>query len=243
MMKRFDSTLILCFLGFLFIQAKSQIVPCFTDSDCPATMEFCFEYPAGPALVNGTWVSKNCAKCGYFPSVQPGWCTDIVYVSLLYSGLTTASLLTFVEQGGYKNNMCPELSACEKNCRKEYRVSSFDRLNTRDLELASTFADTTDCVCDKLSFVYERNQVRYFKWLSASNSFGVGTTATSLYRNFGGYFNLAILKTNATGGYEMDCYWKYDSSYDSSYSLSSSATTLTCLFGVISASMVAFLLV
>ena len=241
-MNHFGSTFILCFLGFLFIQANA--IPswkaCTQSSDCQATEEYCLGGGTGSS-------SAYCEPCSDWTSSEvdplPAWCSDLTS-SLT---LTSSSLLTYVKQAGYKNDaaMCPTFSACQKNCRKEYTVS----LNAEQIILASSFTDTTDCVCDKLSFTYTFDE-DHFEWLSTSNSFDAGVTSSSISQSYMNTLDLWTEKEDTSGGYEIDCVWEYSIGTVSSpppppspLPPPSPATALTGLLGLVSASVVAFVLV
>jgi len=232
-MNHFGSTFILCFLGFLFIQANA--IPswnsCTANNDCEATKELC-EVEENP---------KVCVPCSSFEDrgggsaqsslIKPTWCigsSDAITVD-------STSLLTFVEQAGYKNDasLCPSFSECVINCRKEYSVEK----SANKITLTSTFADTTDCVCDKITLYYETDSAGDTYYMSGGTNFGTATTKIALFQESGTILDLELTNDGDT----VDCLWEY--SIGTVSSPPSPATTLTGLFGLISASVVAFVLV
>jgi hypothetical protein len=232
-MIHFGSTFILCFLGFLFIQANA--IPswksCTANSDCEATKEFC-EVEEDP---------KTCVPCSSFEDrgggsaesslVKPTWCIGASNAITI----TSTSLLTFVKQAGDTNDSdkCPSFSACVINCRKEYLVEKSTNLIT----LTSTFADSA-CTCDKVSLTYETDSGGDSYYMSGGTNFGTATTKIMLFQESGTTLDLEL--TNEQPG-TVDCSWEY--SIGTVSSPPSPATTLTGLLGLISASVVAFALV
>jgi len=242
-MNHFGSTSILCFLGFLFIQANA--IPswktCSAHSDCQATGEYC----------DNSYGSSNiCFYCTFsssddsFDGSVPTWCSD--YPALTEITLTSSSVLTYVKQAGWKNDgsLCPTFDACTKSCRKEYSV---ERTATQ-LTLTSTFTDTTDCVCDKVVFAFSADE----GWKSASTGFGTAANSLDLSQYSTGAFDISILQEGENvSSLGVDCVWEYSNGTSSSPATnltglfgtsSSPATTLTGLLGLISASAVAFVL-
>ena len=238
-MNHFGSTFILCFLGFLFIQANAiaSWKTCSVHSDCQATGEYCELWT----------VNSEPGKCVYCAELgdndmsdsidgsMPTWCSDYLKFNPAASTtLTSSSVLTYVKQAGWLNDvsLCPSFDACTKNCRKEYSVEK----TTTQVTLTSTFTDTSDCVCDKLSFTYTLDEDDY-EWVSTSNSFDAGVTSSSIWQHAMNTLDLWTEKVTSAGGYEIDCVWEY-----SIGTSSSPAATLTCLLGLISAIVVAFAL-
>ena len=226
-MKHFGSTFILCFLGFLVIQANA--IPswktCSANSDCQATGEYCDLGSLNP-------------YCWYN------------YAPTFAITLTSSSVLTYVKQAGYENNvtMCPSFDTCTKNCRKEYSVEK----TLTKVTLTSSFADTTDCVCDKVVFRYgalsEDDSVSF---ISSSTGFGTAANTIELQQYTSAALDLIIMEENSTQGATVDCLWEYSIGTVSSPPpppspspppSSSSGTILTGLLGLISASVVAFAL-
>jgi len=230
-MNHFVSTFILCFLGFLFIQANA--IPswktCSAHRDCRATGEFCLVGDVNRCH----WCSAaEVARHNSIDGSVPTWCSDYLkFWSAASTTLTNSSVLTYVKQAGWENDdsLCPSFDACTKNCRKEYSVEK----TTTQVTLTSTFTDTTDCVCDKVVFT-----IGYADdWTSANTNFGTVADTVQLWRYSTGALDIYIWQSN---GYTVECFWEY--SIGTSPSPSSSTATLTGLFGLIFASMVAFVL-
>jgi len=229
-MNHFGSTFVLCFLGFLFIQAKAfpSWKTCSAQSDCQATGEFC-----------APWDNVNrCSWCAFSqPSDSvggsvPTWCSDYLkFNNASSTTLTSSSVLTYVKQAGWENDvsLCPSFDACTKNCRKEYSVEK----TTTQVTLTSTFTDTTDCVCDKVVFTINNDD----EWQSASTNFGTVADTVMFWQYSTGALDINFWQDNASP-ITVDCVWEY-----SIGTSSSPAATLTGLLGLISASVVAFVLV
>lgn len=243
-MKHFVSTFILCFFGFLFKQTRAiaSWKSCSAHSDCQATGEYC---------VGNTF--DVCFPCASFDSYgesldgsKPAWCDG-------YSEnvtITSSSVLIFSRQAGFNNNVskCASFDLCTKDCRKEYSVARDDRF----INLTSNFVDTSDCVCDKLVFTGP--------YLPTDNIFDDFSTTTT---NIGRDWDTVTLDQYSASGLDitmfwedglqhMECSWEYTFSSSPPPSppstatptgpLSSSTATLTGLFGLLSASVVAFVL-
>ena len=165
----------------------------------------------------------------------PTWCSDYLkFHPAASTTLTSSSVLTYVKQGGWENNvtLCPSFDACTKNCRKEYSVEK----TTTQVTLTSTFSDTTDCVCDKPVFTISTYSTDDTVWETASTNFGTVADTVQLSQYSAGALDITVWQDNASP--TVDCVWEY------SIGISSSpATTLTGLFGLISATAVAFVLV
>ena len=233
-MNHFGSTFILCFLGFLFIQANA--IPswktCSAHSDCQATGEYC------ETLTVKTQPGE-CAYCVHSDSSDsiddsvPTWCSDYAkFKDVNGNTLTSSSVLTFVKQAGWQNDvsLCPSFDACTKNCRKEYSVEK----TTTQVTLTSTFTDTTDCVCDKVVFTI-RNDA---EWVSTSTNYGNVADIVFFWQYSAGALDIILIQESVPAGLTVDCVWEY-----SIGTTSSPATALTGLLGLISASVVAFVLV
>ena len=248
-MKHFGWTFILYFLGFLIIQARA--IPswksCSAHSDCQATGEYCRK------------TARICNHCALITidsygltdsidSSKPAWCNDTITSKDVT--ITSSSVLTFVKQSGFENDdLCPSFDACTIDCRKEYSVEK----TVTQITLTSTFADTTDCVCDKLVFAEEEKEEATAEtvglhWKDNSTGTNFGTNANSILLEQYSTSALNIIVYN-TPSYDVDCYWAYSIGTISSPPPppppppSSPATTLTGLLGLISASVVAFVLV
>ena len=229
-MNHFVSTFILCFLGFLFIQANA--IPswktCSAHRDCRATGEFCLVGDVNRC----NWCSAaEAAKYSSIDGSVPTWCSDYLkFFSAASTTLTNSSVLTYVKQAGWDNDdsLCPSFDACTKNCRKEYSVEK----TTTQVTLTSTFTDTTDCVCEQVTFIKSEGG-----WESASTNFGTVADTVELYQYSTGALDINIWQENVSP-ITVDCVWEY-----SIGTSSSPAATLTGLFGLISASLVAFVLV
>jgi len=233
-MNHFGSTFILCFLGFLFIQANA--IPswktCSAHSDCQASGEYCetltFKTQPGECVY--------CVESDSSDSIDdsvPTWCSDYAkFKDVNGDTFTSSSVLTFVKQAGWQNDvsLCPSFDACTKNCRKEYLVET---KTTTLVNLKSTFTDTTDCVCETLSFSINSEG----GWQSASTNFGTAADTVELDQYSTGALDINIWQENVSP-MTIDCVWEY-----SIGTSSSPAATLTGLFGLLSASMVAFMLV
>ena len=173
-MNHFGSTSILCFLGLLFIQANA--IPswktCSANSDCQAE-EYCDLGSSSPL-------------CYHY------------YVPPYAITLTNSSVLTYVKQAGADNevSLCPSFDTCTKNCRKEYSVEK----TLTKVTLTSTFADTTDCVCDKVVF-------RDF--ISSSTGFGTAANTIELQQYSSAALDLFIMEENSSQGATVDCLWEY----------------------------------
>jgi len=230
-MNHFGSTFILCFFGFLFIQANAiqSWKTCSAHSDCQASGEYC-EY----LTVKGE--PGECVYCVHSdPSDSiddsvPTWCSDYTkFKDVNENTFTSSSVLTFVKQAGWQNevSLCPSFDACTQNCRKEYSVEK----TTTQVTLTSTFTDTTDCVCEQVTFIKSEGG-----WKSASTNFGTVADTVELYQYSTGALDINIWQENVSP-ITVDCVWEY-----SIGTSSSPAATLTGLFGLISASVVAFVL-
>jgi hypothetical protein len=215
-MNHFGSTSILCFLGLLFIQANA--IPswktCSANSECQATEEYC-DY-------------NTCEPCSHFasnsPAEKPSWCigaSDAITV-------TSTSLLTFVRQAGYNNDaaQCPTFDACAKNCRKEYAVQN----SANTITLTSTFADTTDCVCDKIIFYYETDSANDTYHVSGSTNFDTSIDKINLFQGSSTVLDLILLQ-----GLFDECYWEYSIGTVSSTPSSGNSVFGAGLFGIVSA--------
>ena len=247
-MKHFGWTFILCFLFFLFTRMQARAIPswnsCSAHSDCQATGEYCRKF---------AYVCNHCALITIdsysltdsFDSSKPAWCNDTITSKDVT--ITSSSVLTFVKQSGFENDddLCPSFDACTIDCRKEYSVEK----TVTQITLTSTFADTTDCVCDKLVFAEEEKEEATAEtvglhWKSTGTNFGTNANSILLEQYSTSALNIIVYNTPS---YDVDCYWAYSigtiSSPPPPSSPSSSATTLTSLFGLIFASMVAFVLV
>jgi hypothetical protein len=230
-MNHFGSTFILCFLGFLFIQANAiaSWKTCSAHSDCQATGEFCLVDDVNRC----SWCSA--AEAGKSSSIDgsvPTWCSDYLkFYPAASTTLTSSTVLTYVKQAGWENDvsLCPSFDACTKNCRKEYSVEK----TTTQVTLTSTFTDTTDCVCDKVVFAISNGD----EWTSASTNFGTVADTVLFWQYSTGALDINVWQDNADPK-TVDCVWEY-----SIGTSSSPAATLTGLFGLISASLVAFVLV
>jgi len=216
-MNHFGSTFILCFLGFLFIQANA--IPswktCSANSDCQAEEyeEYCDLGSSSPLC--------------YHYYVPPSAIT-----------LTNSSVLTYVKQAGNDNevSLCPSFDTCTKNCRKEYSVEK----TLTKVTLTSSFADTTDCVCDKVVFRYGAlSGDDSVSFISSSTGFGTAANTIELQQYSSAALDLFIMEENSAQGATVDCLWEYSIGTVSS----SSGTILTGLLGLVSASVVAFVLV
>jgi len=176
---------------------------------------------------------------GIIDGLVPTWCSDYLkFHRAASTTLTSSSVLTYVNQGGWENevSLCPSFDACTKSCRKEYSV---ERTAT-ELTLTSTFSDTTDCVCDKPVFTITTYSTDDTVWETASTNFGTVADTVQLSQYSAGALDINIWQDDALQGLPttVDCVWEY------SIGISSSpATTLTGLLGLIFASMVAFVLV
>lgn len=213
-MNHFGSTFILCFLGFLFIQANA--IPswktCSANSDCQAG-EYCDLGSSSPLC--------------YHYYVPPSAIT-----------LTNSSVLTYVKQAGVDNevSLCPSFDTCTKNCRKEYSVEK----TLTKVTLTSSFADTTDCVCDKVVFRYGAlSGDDSVSFISSSTGFGTAANTIELQQYSSAALDMVIMEENSAQGATVDCLWEYSIGTVSS----SSGTILTGLLGLVSASVVAFVLV
>ena len=223
-MNHFGSTFILCFLCFLFIQANAipSLKTCSADSDCQATGEFCEEL-----------------QCQYNYIPSPG------------ITLTSSSVLTYVkQQAGEDVATCPSFDACAENCRKEYSVEK----TPSTVALTSTFADTTDCVCDKVVLRYRAlSGDVHLSWMDRSSSTYFGTSADTVFlRQYSAGALDIYLWQESVSPTTVDCVWEYSIGTVSSPPpppsplpppSSSSTATLTGLLGLVSASVVAFVLV
>jgi len=235
-MNHFGSTFILCFLGFLFIQANAiaSWKTCSVHSDCQATGEYCELWT----------VNSEPGKCNYCSELgdndmsdsidgsMPTWCSDYLkFYEAASTTLTSSSVLTYVKQAGWLNDvsLCPSFDACTKNCRKEYSVEK----TTTQVTLTSTFTDTTDCVCDKVVFTIGNDD----EWTSTSTNFGTAADTVLFWQYSTGALDIFVWQDNANPT-TVDCVWEY-----SIGTSSSPAATLTGLLGLISASVVAFALV
>jgi len=244
-MNHFGSTFVLCFLGFLFIQAKAfpSWKTCSAHSDCQATGEYCEKGYSSSS-------STNLNKCSYcvsshssdsFDGSVPTWCSDYTkFDDAASTTITSSSVLTFAQESAWENgadgSTCPTFDSCLKNCRKKYTVEK----TALEITLTSTFADTTDCVCDKILFSKVSNgdpaPDTSDIWSSTYN-FGVGLTADDTVQL--GQCSSSGIDINLWQDQgDFDCVWEY-----SIGTSSSPAATLTGLLGLISASVVAFALV
>jgi len=234
MMQNFHSTFILCFLGFLLTQAQAfpSWKSCSAHSDCEATDEYCEKISSS---------SNECSYCAFsteddsVDSSVPTWCTDDTYFeSSIRTSLTSSSVLTYVKQGGWQNDvsLCPSFDACTKSCRKEYKVEKTDT----QITLTSTFADTTDCACDKVVFTLFQDDDDN-EWKTSSTNFGTSADSVDLWQYSTDALDINIWHKDVTP-VTVDCVWQY-----SIGTSSSPAATLTGLFGLISASVAAFVLV
>ena len=140
--------------------------------------------------------------------VDCSWQYAIVYNSIT---LTDSSLLKFETQvdidGGESPYLCPTFSACVQNCRTGYTVL---RASTTSIALTSTFKDTTDCVCEKISFTKDDS------WNTWNTAYMFGITIPS-GANFATNFwqiSPSALKLNinldAENQISSDCIWKYE---------------------------------
>jgi len=235
-MNHFGSTFILCFFGFLFIQANAiaSWKTCSAHSDCQASGEYCEVWT----------VNSEPGKCGYCADLgdnymsdsidgsMPTWCSDYLkFYAAASTTLTSSSVVTYVKQAGWENDvsLCPSFDACTKNCRKEYSVEK----TTTQVTLTSTFTDTTDCVCDKVVFTIGNDD----EWTSTSTNFGTAADTVLFWQYSTGALDIFVWQDNANLT-TVDCVWEY-----SIGTSSSPAATLTGLLGLISASVVAFALV
>jgi hypothetical protein len=244
-MKHFGSTFILCFLGFLLTQARA--IPswkiCSAHSDCQATSEYC----AGNYYGEGCkcMVCSNAEVDNSSDGLVPTWCSDYLkFHPAASTTLTSSSVLTYVKQGGWENNvtLCPSFDACTKNCRKEYSVEK----TTTQVTLTSTFSDTTDCVCDKPVFTIRTYSTDDTVWETASTNFGTVADTVQLWQYSTGALDITVWQDVFPA--TVDCVWEYSIGISSSPPPPSPpppspATTLTGLFGLISATAVAFVLV
>jgi len=245
-MKHFGWTFILYFLGFLFIRARA--IPswksCSAHSDCQATGEYCRK-TAGDCNHCALLTIDSYGLTDSIDSSKPAWCTDTITSADVT--IASSSVLTFVKQSGFQNldNLCPSFDACTIDCRKEYSVEK----TLTQITLTSTFAETTDCVCDKLAFAEEKKEEATeetdLHWKSTSTNFGTSANSISLEQYSTSALHIIVYDNSS---YDVDCYWAYSIGTISSPpppppSPSSPATTLTGLFGLISASVVAFVLV
>jgi len=218
MMQNFHSTFILCFLGFLFIQARA--IPtwksCTANSDCQATGEFCID-------------GDSELRCIY--NIAP----------IFAFTLTSSSVLTYVKEAGYENNaaLCPSFDTCTKNCRKEYSVEK----TLTQVTLTSTFTDTTECVCDKLVFNYELlSGDDSLSLISTSTGFGTPANTLQIQQYTSAALDMWIMEENSSGGATVDCVWEYSISTPSTTPSSSSTSKLKVLVGLFSATFVALML-
>ena len=180
-MNHFGSTFILCFLGFLIIQANALASwkTCSAHSDCQATGEFCEVWTVNSEPGKCTWCSElgDDDMSDSIDGSVPTWCSDnLKFYPAAGTTLTSSSVLTYVKQGGWENNvtLCPSFDACTKNCRKEYSVEK----TTTQVTLTSTFTDTTDCVCDKVVFTIGFAD----DWTSANTDFGTVADTVQLWQ-------------------------------------------------------------
>jgi hypothetical protein len=177
-------------------------------------------------------VCSNAEVDSSIDGLVPTWCSYYLkFYPAASTTLTSSSVLTYVKQGGWENDvtLCPSFDACTKNCRKEYSVEK----TTTELTLTSTFLDTTDCVCDKPVFTISSDTV----WETASTNFGTVADTVQLWQYSAGALDITVWQDDVSP-VTVDCVWEY------SIGISSSpATTLTGLLGLIFASMVAFVLV
>jgi len=248
-MNHFGSTFILCFLGFLFIQANAiaSWKTCSTHSDCQATGEFCYEDLGSPNRC--VWcMEAESSKSYSIDGSVPTWCSDYLkFYEAASTTLTSSSVLSYVKQAGWGNDLslCPSFDACTKNCRKEYSVEK----TTTQVTLTSTFTDTTDCVCDKVVFTISDDD----DWESASTNFGTVADTVLFWQYSAGALAINVGQGEEADPYTVDCVWEYSIGTSSSPpppsppppspSPPSPATTLTGLLGLVSASVVAFALV
>jgi len=146
-MNHFGSTFILCFLGFLFIQARAlpSWKNCTDQAVCEATNEFCQGYdnkciPCSMDVIN--WPAVG---LGY--GEKPSWCTTAIPQIMIDS----SSVLTFKNWGGYdgEDSYCPSYDECLRNCRESYTVEK----RATSYVLTSTYTATSTCTCDQLMFV------------------------------------------------------------------------------------------
>jgi len=237
-MNHFGSTFILCFLGFLFIQANAiqSWKTCSTHNDCMTTGEYCMVW-----TVNSE--PGKCSYCADFGNNEwdmidsidgsmPPWCSDYLqFYPAASTTLTSSSALTYVQQAGWENDvsLCPSFNACTKNCRKEYSVEK----TTTQVTLTSTFTDTTDCVCDKVVFTIDNDD----DWTSASTNFGTVADTVQFWQYSTGALDIFVWQESGLSPTTVDCVWEY------SIGTVSPATALTGLLGLVSASVVAFVLV
>lgn len=195
-----NTTFILSFLLALFTKAKAieSWKACSQDSVCQATEEYC-----------DNSACKACSRWEVNPKslTKPSWCegpypTDVTFAR------DKIFLLTYVRQAGENNDasLCPAFSACVKNCRKEYEVENLDGYR---IVFTSTFKDTSDCVCDKLTFEFKPDNDDGYSWQSSSTSFDVGVTSTSLQQNYMNTIDFWTEKLNVGGGFDISCVWEY----------------------------------
>lgn len=248
-MNHFGSTFILCFLGFLIIQANALASwkTCSAHSDCQATGEYCGVWTDNSEPGKCTWCSElgDDDMSDSIDGSVPTWCSDYLkFYPAAGTTLTSSSVLTYVKQGGWENNvtLCPSFDACTKNCRKEYSV---ERTAT-ELTLTSTFSDTTDCVCDKPVFTIRTYSTDDTVWETASTNFGTVADNVHLWQYSTGALDITVWQDVFPA--TVDCVWEYSIGISSSPPPPSPpppspATTLTGLFGLISATAVASALV
>jgi hypothetical protein len=144
---------------------------------------------------------------------------------------------------------CPTFSACVLNCRNEYKVTS----SASDaITLKSSFADTAECVCDKITFT--KNSDGDFR---STNVFALtipegGAGNSEILQFSPDALKLYVFTEDSATTTVTDCTWKYsisDASAPAPTSTptpepsSSSTFELNVLIALISATMVAFVLV
>ena len=169
------------------------------------------------------------------------------------------SLLTFVQQSTNvaRAGDCPPLDTCMKHCRKGYSVErAIGGGGNYTFTLTSTYTDTNDCVCDKLIFTWSNelrdetegrweNTYTYKFDYTIPDSDNGDITFLSLGGVSSTVMNITLFDCYecsdskiGSGIFYEECYWEY-----SIGTSSSPAATLTGLLGLISASVVAFVLV
>ena len=138
---------------------------------------------------------------------------------------------------------CPTFGACVLNCRSEYTVTTS---GTNVITLTSTFSDTAECVCDKITFTMVNG---YFR---STNVFGLtipegGRGDSEILQFSPDALKLYVFTEDSAATTVTDCVWKYsinDAPAPTPTPTPSSSSTckLNVLVGVLFAILVATLL-
>ena len=131
-----------------------------------------------------------------------------------------SSTLTFLQQSRNleMEGDCPSIDVCMQNCRKSYTVEA----TQSQYILTSTYADTSECVCDKLVFTSAsiRGDSATFNWkfdyvIEDSDTGDVGflalapVSSTAMNIVLFECFGRCTPESFSSEFYYEECYWEY----------------------------------